>query len=304
METQARKRLEKDSREIFHALHTAQAEDRAIYDRLTSLYSPQYFGVPEDWFHGKVCLDAGCGSNANGSYAMLSMGAEKVHAFDLNETIFEVAPKRLKRFAGRYELGVGNVLDIPYPDGFFDHVHCAGVLHHSADIYRGLSELARVAKPGGTLHIALYGKGGIVRDIVGFLREKYASDRKFKSFVDNLDEAYLAETFGWILSVMKQQGDQLATRLPLKSLTKLFDKDLILSIKDRITAPVYTESSQEEITDWLKGNGFVNIKRLSRYPRYENVRRFVSPLYLHHDHELARMMYGSGTMQFLARKKK
>ena len=105
-------------------LHKSQGQDPAIFARLTSLLTTEYLRVKEDWFVGKICLDAGCGSNGNATYSMLQMGAEKVHAFDLDpgteDTILQSVPPYLREFEGRYELRLGNVLDIAYPDDFFD----------------------------------------------------------------------------------------------------------------------------------------------------------------------------------------
>ena len=87
-----------------------------FFNRLVKLLNPKYLQEDDDFFKGKVCLDAGCGSNANGTYSMLKLGAEKMYAFDTDETIFEIAPKYLKEFEGKYELKVDNVLNMQYDD--------------------------------------------------------------------------------------------------------------------------------------------------------------------------------------------
>lgn len=81
--------FERQTRSIFHELHTQQGDNDAIFQRLSTLLSPAYLREADDFFQGKICLDAGCGSNANATYSMLRQGAEKVYAFDLNDTIFE-----------------------------------------------------------------------------------------------------------------------------------------------------------------------------------------------------------------------
>jgi len=297
-----RKELEQKTRKIFHGIHRMQGEDKQIYHRLHTLLSTEYLKVDKDFFRGKTCLDAGCGSNANATYNMLELGAQKVYAFDLDKSIFEMAPRCLKKFEGRYELRTGNVLQIDFPDNTFDFVHCAGVLHHTHDVYAGLKELARVTQPGGTLYFDIYGKGGLVRDMTTFLREKYAGDKAFHSMVDNLDEDQLRDCIRWILAVMQEKGDELADKVPGELIEILFDRDLVLTIKDRIQAPVYHENSEEELVDWLKRNGFKNITRLTKYPRYKNVRRFLSPLYERFDNKYARLFYGSGQVQLKATK--
>ena len=76
-----KEKVEKRTREIYHEIHVEQGNERKTYDRLISLLSTDYLRVSKDFFHGKICLDAGCGSNANATYAMLIMGAKKVYAF-------------------------------------------------------------------------------------------------------------------------------------------------------------------------------------------------------------------------------
>ena len=146
-----KKALEKKTRRTFHEIHKAQGDDNYIFTRLSTLLSTDFLKVEPDFFKGKICLDAGCGSNANATFNMLSLGAEKVYAFDLDETIVKTAPKYLRKFKRKYELSIGNVFKIHFPDNYFDFTHCAGVLHHTVDVYKGLAELARVTKKGGTL---------------------------------------------------------------------------------------------------------------------------------------------------------
>lgn len=292
--------LEKKTRKIFHALHTEQGDEKYIFDRLSTLLSPEFLKVDADYFKGKVCLDAGCGSNANATWNMLSMGAEKVYAFDLDETVIHSVPKYLKKFEGKYEVCIGNVLNINFPDNYFNFVHCAGVLHHSADVYKGLSELMRVTESGGILYFDVYGKGGLVRDMTTFFRTKYSNDKEFRDLIDNLNEEALSEFFQWIITVMSEKDDALAKKAPMSLIKELFDKDLVLTIKDRIQAPVYYENTEEELVLWLKENGFEKIERITKYPHYKNVRRFLSPLYEQYDNKFSRIFYGSGQVQLKA----
>lgn len=295
-----RKDLEKRTRKIFHEIHKTQGNNPTIYNRLLSLLNTDYLKVEENFFHGKICLDAGCGSNAYATRSMLKMGAKRVYAFDLDKTILETAPKFLNDFKGKYELSVGNILEMKYKNNFFDFCHCAGVLHHTANVFKGLKELARVTKIGGILYVSTYGKGGLLREITSFLRKKYQNDNEFKNLIDNLNEKDLVNLFKWVTSVMALHGDNIAKNIPLSLIKELFDKDLVLTIKDRITAPVYHENSEEELVNWLKNNGFSKIERLTRYPKYNNIRRFLSPLYFEYDSKYSRLLCGSGVVQIKA----
>jgi SAM-dependent methyltransferase len=298
-----REELERATAALFHGLHVAQGEDPHVFDRLSSLLSTDYLGLPSGWFEGKTCLDAGCGANAHATYALLRMGAKKVCAFDVNPGVLESAPKYLAPFEGRYELTFGNVLAIAYRSDAFDYVHCNGVLHHSADVIGGLRELARVTRPGGVLFVGTYGKGGLVRDVVGLLRERYRSDGTFRDLIDHLDRDFFVRLFTMVTESMNAHGDELAQDgTTLNTLLRLFDNDLVLTIKDRIAAPVYHEHADDELIAVLQEEGFADIQRLTRYPTYTNIRRFLSPLYCDYNHPMARLFYGSGEVQLKATK--
>lgn len=297
-------KIEKQSRKIFDKLHIAQATDRKIFHRLTALLTTEYLKVPKNFFAGRICLDAGCGSNANATFSMLKMGAKKVYAFDLDKSVFKTAPRLLEKFNGRYELSVGNVLKIKYPDEFFDFTHCAGVLHHTTNPYQGLKELARVTKKGGMLFISVYGKGGIVKDFERFLRDKYTSDPEFKKFIDNLNAGYLLDMWEWIVSSMAEHGDDIGKKIPKFLIKKMFNEDLILTIKDRVTAPLYHQLTEKELREWLKESGFAKIERLKRYPTQNNIRKFLNPFYFQYNHKYSRILYGEGMPQLKAIKVK
>jgi len=292
--------FESKTRKIFHQIHKKQGSERNIYDRLVRLLSPDYLQVPLNFFDGKICLDAGCGSNANATYNMLKQGASKVYCFDLDQTIFETVPNYLKPFEGRYILKTDNVLNMSFEDNCFDFVHCSGVLHHASDLFRGLKELARVTKPCGMIYIMTYGKGGLIRDIVTYLRDKYQKNVGFSQFIDNLETDFFTEFFMTLFSSMKAHGDNFPHCISKETIQTLFDDDLVLTIKDRITAPAYHEHDPEEIFEALKNYGFSQITRLTRYPEYKNFRRFLSPLYKDFDSEYAKLLYGSGSIQIKA----
>jgi hypothetical protein len=140
----------------------------------------------------------------------------------------------------------------------------------------------------------------LVREVTSFLRDKYVHDDGFKSLVDNLREEHFIEVFEWVFSMMNEHGDPMGKEIPMSLIRELFDKDLVLTIKDRITAPVYKEVSEDEIVSWLGNHGFANIERLTRFPKYKNIRRFLSPLYYRYDHKFSRILYGDGNVQLKA----
>ena len=79
--------------------------------------------------------------------------------------------------------------------------------------------------------------------------------------------------------------------------------DLILTIKDRIQTPIYDETPIDDVVNWLENNGFVDIKRLTRYPKFNNIRQFLSPLYHNYESDLAKILFNEGYLHMKALKK-
>lgn len=118
-------------------------------------------GEPADFFRGKRCLDAGCGGGRY-TIAMALMGAESVTGMDVSPTGLADARRRAADLrVGNVQFREGSVLDLPFADGEFDFVLCSGILHHTPSVERGLRELRRVVKPGGSVYLLLYGEGGL-----------------------------------------------------------------------------------------------------------------------------------------------
>lgn len=146
--------------------------DKNLFDESVGLFEERLEanGISSSWFKGKTCLDAGCGG---GRYvvAMAKLEAKKVIGIDINYKGLQDAQKRIRENKiTNASLKHGSVLDIPFPRNSFDFVCCNGVLHHTFDPDKGLSELVRVLRPNGLLFIYIYGKGGLMWAFIDFMR--------------------------------------------------------------------------------------------------------------------------------------
>ena len=56
---------------------------------------------------------------------------------------------------GSAKIEVGNILDIPHPDGSFDVVLASEILEHVPEDVQAISELVRILAPGGTLAVTV-----------------------------------------------------------------------------------------------------------------------------------------------------
>jgi len=77
------------------------------------------------------------------------LGAERVTAFDLDDSMVELARRRLH--ARPVSLSVGDVCAIDQPSGAIDTVVDFGIIHHVPDWQQSIAEIARVLRPGGLL---------------------------------------------------------------------------------------------------------------------------------------------------------
>lgn len=84
--------------------------------------------------------------------AGLAPHAAKVHGFDANEEMLEVAKKNLASFSN-VELRVAKGDQIPLPANSLDGVFANMYLHHAPEPDKAIKEMARVLKPGGVVCI-------------------------------------------------------------------------------------------------------------------------------------------------------
>ena len=59
-------------------------------------------------------------------------------------------------YESKVHLIQANLQEVPIINSSFDFIHCAGVLHHTHDTYKGFSELSIKVKPKGKLYIEVY----------------------------------------------------------------------------------------------------------------------------------------------------
>ncbi|WP_043848830.1 class I SAM-dependent methyltransferase [Amycolatopsis keratiniphila] len=100
---------------------------------------------------GRRILDAGCG--AGPLFEALRDRGAIVTGVDSSAKMLELARKRLGDDA---ELRIADISKpLPFPDGAFDDVIAALVLHYLEDWTAPLAEIRRVLKPGGRLIMAV-----------------------------------------------------------------------------------------------------------------------------------------------------
>jgi ubiquinone/menaquinone biosynthesis C-methylase UbiE len=98
---------------------------------------------------GQRVLEVGCGRGVGAEVLLERLGATSVTAFDLDESMVELARERLHDRP--VSLSVGDVCSIEQPAGAIDTVVDFGIIHHVPEWQQGIAEIARVLRSGGLL---------------------------------------------------------------------------------------------------------------------------------------------------------
>ncbi len=133
-----------------------------LYDRMNSVMTA---GLHHEWRRraadlaelspGESALDVatGTGDLAFELADRVGPGGEVV-GVDFAEKMLELARAKAGEHPGiRVRFESGNALALPYPDGAFDAATVGFGARNFSDLQRGLSEMARVVRPGGRVVI-------------------------------------------------------------------------------------------------------------------------------------------------------
>jgi arsenite methyltransferase len=99
---------------------------------------------------GTTVLDVGCGAGATACHLAREHGCNVV-GVDLRESMIALSNQRAQRegVEDKVEFRVADVQSLPFDDAGFDVILCESVATFIEDKQQVVSELARVAKPGG-----------------------------------------------------------------------------------------------------------------------------------------------------------
>lgn len=110
---------------------------------------------------GKIILDAGCGVGVFSRF--YSRQGFKVFAIDISDKAVDITREGFKVFDLPGTVQPGSVEELPYPDNYFDYLVSNGVIHHTPDTEKSVSEFYRVLKPRGVASVAIYYRNILLR---------------------------------------------------------------------------------------------------------------------------------------------
>jgi len=126
------------------------------YHRVIPDYDQSYVhqtGIDDDFYAGKVILDAGCGYGRHVSY-IAGLRDTTVVGVDLSEAVF-IAYEKLGGL-DNVVLAQGDLYRPPVRRGHFDFVYSWGVLHHTPSVEQGFRSVMPMARSGGQISFGAY----------------------------------------------------------------------------------------------------------------------------------------------------
>jgi ubiquinone/menaquinone biosynthesis C-methylase UbiE len=132
---------------------------------------------------GHSVLEIGVGLGTD--HVQFARAGADLHGVDLTARSIELVERRLGLEGLRSELQVADAESLPYPDASFDIVYSWGVLHHTPDTPKAISEAMRVLRPGGRICVMVYSRHAWVPYGL-WARHGPLSRRPFRSLSDVL----------------------------------------------------------------------------------------------------------------------
>lgn len=127
-------------------------DDGAAYERYMGDWSRRAGIVFLDWLaepSGLKWIDVGCGNGAFTELLVEKCSPAEVRGIDPSEAQLDFARKRPAARLAKFDNG--DAMALPYPAGTFDAAIMALVIFFVPDPAKGVAEMVRVVRPGGTV---------------------------------------------------------------------------------------------------------------------------------------------------------
>ena len=136
----------------------AEVGTREFFDRVEAHRYAKEWHIPDaaDFAATKRLrvLEIGCGLGTDG--VQFARAGADYTGVDLTEAAIDLARKNFEQCGLQGEFKVADAENLDFADSSFDLVYSHGVLHHTLDIGRAVSEIHRVLKPEGRAIVMLY----------------------------------------------------------------------------------------------------------------------------------------------------
>lgn len=146
--------LQEGSKEWFEEINKRFFNDNVSYFAQEKGEKPFSNLIPFEDLNGIKVLEIGCGSGAH--LQLLAEAGADVTAIDLTPKAIELSKKRLELYNLKADVFNMDAEAMSFSDSSFDFVWSWGVIHHSANTPKIISEIYRVLKPGGEVRVMVY----------------------------------------------------------------------------------------------------------------------------------------------------
>ncbi len=167
--------------------------------------------------NGKRVLEIGVGLGAD--HQRFAEAGAILFGIDLTERAILHTRRRLQHLNLNSNLTIGDAEELNYPADFFEVIYSWGVLHHSPDTGKAVSEAFRVLKKGGVARVMMYNKFSIVGFML-WMRYALLLGRPWRSI------AYIYANY------LESPGTKAFTKSEVKKIFKDFSQ---ISIKTVLT---------------------------------------------------------------------
>ncbi len=150
--------------------------------------------IPYQLFENKKILEIGCGAGLVSSH--IAKSGAKLTAIDITSNSINFTKKRFK-----FENLNANIIkmdaeNVNFEDNYFDYIVSWGVIHHSGNMKKILSEIYRVLKPGGKAYIMVYNKKSIRYQVycriwLGVFKLQYLK-KSLEEIAGDITDGYIA----------------------------------------------------------------------------------------------------------------
>jgi SAM-dependent methyltransferase len=226
--------------------------------------------VTEEFFSGKVVLDAGCGA---GRFAKLAQqfGARQVIGVDLSSAVETAYTKTID--LPNVHIVQADIYHPPFRRSF-DYIYSVGVLHHLPEPMKGFQSLLRFLKQDGSISIWVYGKennGWLLKTIDPFRR--HVSSRLPSPVLSGLSHLITIGMYPVLKLVYKpvNNSKKLAGLKKILFCNEYFSylaRFNYLSIRtvifDHLTPQLAYYISHDELAHWFNSRSFANVTLTSK----------------------------------------
>ena len=208
-------------------------------------------------------LEVGCGTGVDSEYISSLSKVDNIVALDIGENCKDIARQNINNKKLRFVRA--NCLNIPFQNAQFKFVYSYGVIHHTSNPLKALTEINRILKPKGKVYLYLYSSHtNNFPKRLGTILETFLM--KFLSILNKklkIAFIYLISIFCWFSFsipslILKLLGKRkLAEKFPLHwGLTPL---KIIPDLKDRLLAPINHRFSTNKIRKLLLEANFIDL---------------------------------------------